>query len=376
MRVTAFTKYDREAASTRQRFLQYISPLAEAGIELTCRPLIDDLYVRSLATGERWSRIRLLRSYGERIMELLRRSDSDILWIHGELFPYLPLVFDRLVFRSGRPIVYDCDDAFFVPYEEHSSGIVRKLLSGKVESLIAGATAATCGNEYLRNYASRFCKQSFLFPTVVDTEVYQPTPCRKEGPMTIGWIGSPSTWKNVRSILPILGDVCAQQGARFRVVGAGNAAQSDVFEGMELLPWSEESEVAAVQAFDIGISPLADGSFQRGKSGYKLVQYMACAVPAIASPVGANNGVMNTDCGIFATTAQEWRSALIRLLDDAALRRKLGSAGRDRAVEHYSLHVHAPRLIRLFRQLHERSGADSRRRDRPATEANSSVSSG
>jgi glycosyltransferase involved in cell wall biosynthesis len=376
MRVTAFTKYDREAASTRQRFLQYIPPLAEAGIELRYRPLIDDSYVRSLSTGEPWSRVRLFRAYAGRLMDLLRGSDSDLMWIHGELFPYLPLPFDRLVFRRGTPVVYDCDDAFYVPYDEHSSWAVRMLLSGKVESLMARATAATCGNEYLRNYASLFCKQTILLPTIVDTNIYKPSASPGEPPLTIGWIGSPSTWENTRPLLPLLRSLCQGRGVRFRVVGAGNAARNDVFEQMELVPWTEESEVSDVQSFDIGISPLADGSFQRGKSGYKLVQYMACGIPAVASPVGANKDVLDSECGFFASTTEEWRSALLRLLDDSELRARMGSAGRKRAVEHYSLHVHAPRLIRLFEQLHEGSGRNSVSSDRPATETDSSVSDG
>jgi glycosyltransferase involved in cell wall biosynthesis len=362
MRVTAFTKYDREAASTRQRFLQYIPPLAAAGIELTYRPLLDDAYVRSLATGEHWSRINILSAYAERLIQIVRRSQSDLLWVHGELFPYLPVAFEKLVFRSGTPIIYDCDDAFFVPYEEHSSRLLRRLLSGKLESLIAGASAATCGNEFLRDYAARFCKNSMLFPTVVDTNIYSPARAQRHDRVTIGWIGSPSTWENVRPILPLLKQVCAGRDVRFRVVGAGITAQADAFPGMESAPWSEDAEVREVQTFDIGISPLVDAPFQRGKSGYKLVQYMACGVPAVASPVGANATILDSECGIFATTPEEWTLALTRLLDDPALRRQLGLAGRARAVEHYSLHVHAPRLAALFRDVagQHRRGAGGR----------------
>src|SRR5690242_66728 len=114
MRVSAFTKYDREAASTRQRFLQYGPPLAQAGIELRHLPLLGDDYVRSLATHEHWSKAALVRSYANRIVELFRVPSTDLIWIHAELLPYLPFAFDKLVFRSGAPIVYDCDDAVFV----------------------------------------------------------------------------------------------------------------------------------------------------------------------------------------------------------------------------------------------------------------------
>lgn len=354
MRVVAFTKYDREAASTRQRFLQYGPALAAAGIELTYRPLLDDAYVRSLATGERWSRARLLKSYLERLTRAFRRPDADILWIYGELFPYLPLMFDRLVLRSGTPVVYDCDDAFFVAYNHHPRPLVRRFLSGKIEKLIAAADAVTCGNEFLRDYAERFCEDCIVLPTVVDTDIYRPAPHDNAGAPTIGWIGSPSTWENVRPLLPVLERVCAEHGARFRVIGAGKDAQADLFSAMELVEWSEEQEVTEVQGFDIGIAPLIDAQFQRGKSGYKLIQYMACAVPAIASPVGANRTIIDSASGLFADTSDQWKDALDRLLGDPGLRQRLGSAARARAVEHYSLQAHAPRLIALFQEVHER----------------------
>jgi len=352
MRVTAFTKYDREAASTRQRFLQFGPSLATAGIELRHLPLLGNDYVRSLATREHWSRAALFRSYARRIVELLRGPSTDLIWIHAELFPYLPVVFDKLVFRSGVPIVYDCDDAVFLKYNDNRNPLVRLLFSGKVEKLIAGADAVTCGNEYLKDFAAHYCARTVILPTVVDTDVYVPQPASRKS-LVIGWIGSPTSWHNVRPILPVLRDVCAQTNARFRAVGAGLEAEQDRFPGMELVDWAEDREVAEVQGFDIGIMPLVDAPFQRGKSGYKLIQYMACGLPPISSPVGANTSVLTADCGIFADTEGEWRSALTRLLENEDLRKRYGRSGRERAVAHYSLEAHAPRLISLFKELAE-----------------------
>jgi glycosyltransferase involved in cell wall biosynthesis len=143
--------------------------------------------------------------------------------------------------------------------------------------------------------------------------------------------------------------------ARFRVVGAGLEGERDRFPEMELIEWTEDREVAEVQGFDVGIMPLIDEPFERGKSGYKIVQYMACGVPAVASPVGANKSVMTENCGLFASTENEWSDALRRLLSDESFRRGLGRGGRARALAHYSLEVHAPRLIRLFKELAEGS---------------------
>jgi glycosyltransferase involved in cell wall biosynthesis len=350
MRVVAFTKYDREAAATRQRFLQYAPHLHKAGIDFCYRPLLDDIYVRSLATGEHWSRTRLLKSYARRLLELLRRKSADLIWVQAELFPYLPAAFEKLVFRSRIPVVYDCDDAYFLKYNENPSQLMRSLLAGKVEQLMAGASAATCGNEYLRDYAGRFCRRSVIFPTVVDVNTYKPA-ISHEDKLTIGWIGSPSTWANVRPLLPVLSHLSERHAVIFRAVGAGVEAQRDCFAGMEFAPWSEESEIAEVQGFDVGIMPLLDGAFERGKSAYKLVQYMACGIPAVAAPIGANETVLSSECGFFATTEQEWEIALVKLISEAQLRRQLGAAARARAIQFYSLQAHAPRLIELFRTL-------------------------
>jgi glycosyltransferase involved in cell wall biosynthesis len=354
MRVVAYTKYDRESAATRQRFLQYAPYLAAAGIAFESRPLLDQGYVRSLTTGERWPRSLVVRNYGERLMQLLRRPDADLVWVYGELFPYLPAVFEKLVRRTAAPVVIDWDDANFIKYNDSSNGLVRAFLSGKLERLLAAAAAATCGNSFLRDYAARYCPDSRLFPTVVDTEVYRSDPSRGErsgGPLTIGWIGSPSTWKNVRPILPLLADLCAGGKIRFRVVGAGIGAASDRFAGMELVDWSEAGEVAEVQGFDIGIMPLIDAPFERGKCAYKLIQYMGCAVASVASPVGANCDVVVGETGLLATSAGEWSEALGRLIADPELRRDMGAAGRARVIDHYSLQAYAPRLVELFRNL-------------------------
>ena len=351
MRILAFTKYDREAASTRQRLLQYLPTLSAAGIEVDYRPLLDDAYVRSLATGARASKLAILSNYVRRLWQLRLARHYDLVWIYAELFPYLPTGFERLAFGSGCPIVYDFDDAFFVPYETSSNPLVRRLLADKLKPLIAGAAAATCGNAYLQDYAQPLCKHTLVVPTVVDTDAYLPAPRANEAPLTIGWIGSSSTWANVRPLLPLLERLCARHGVRVRAVGAGAQAERDRFDGLDLVTWSEASEISEVQAMDIGIMPLLDLPFQRGKSGYKLIQYMACGLPVVASPVGVNSEIVDPANGLLATSEAEWEAALDHLIADPALRSSMGAAGRARAVDAYSLASQAPRLVELFQSI-------------------------
>jgi glycosyltransferase involved in cell wall biosynthesis len=135
-------------------------------------------------------------------------------------------------------------------------------------------------------------------------------------------------------------------------VGAGVAASADAFPGLELLKWSVDSEIEEVQSFDIGIMPLPDDDWARGKSGYKLIQYMGCGLPVVASPVGVNTDiVLNGTNGFLANSEDDWRTALLRLIRDPMLRKQFGTVGRERTVRHYSLKSQAPRFVEVFQRV-------------------------
>lgn len=345
-RVLALTKYGRAAASTRQRLLQFVPALAAAGFQIDVRPMLDDEYVAALATGERYPMRRLLRAYPERFNALCKGQEYDLLWVYAELFPKLPAIFEALAIKAGPPIIYDADDAFF---HDHDCSF---LLRDKLKPLIAGSAAVSAGNAYLADYARRWNANVHVVPTVVDTDVYTPSHRPNEGPPVIGWIGSPSTWAYVRPYLPLLADLCSGGRAHFLAVGAGRGAEGDRFDGMELRDWSEAGEVDDVQAMDIGIMPLPDEPWARGKCGYKLIQYMACGLPTIASPVGVNAAiVVDGQTGMLAQIESDWSTALQHLIDSPADRARLGAAGRDRAVSDYSLATWAPRVVKLFSNI-------------------------
>jgi glycosyltransferase involved in cell wall biosynthesis len=353
IRVAAFTRYGREAASTRQRLLQYLPALNAAGIEVQFEPLLDDDYVRGLAQGRSVSRRRILRSYLARFRSIIAARKSDIIWVYAELLPYLPGWIEMLALGRRAAIVYDFDDAFFHNYDSSSNSLVRALLGRKLEPLMRSAAACTCGNDYLEAYASRFCARTMILPTVVDTQLYKARPSAATGaPVVIGWIGSPSTWPYLKPVLPILADLVRDRNVKIRIIGAGASATAEDRHGFEFVEWAEEREVADVQSMDIGIMPLPDEVWARGKSGYKLIQYLACAVPAVASPVGVNSEIVTHGrTGFIASTAEEWRRALCTLIDDADLRARLGAAGRERVQRDYSLQSQAPRLVHLLRSL-------------------------
>lgn len=351
MRVVAFTKYGAQAASTRQRLLQYRPALARAGIEVEWHALLGDDYVRGLTGGARPSRAAIAHRYTQRMRQLASVGQADLLWVYAELFPYLPAAFERFAFLRSVPVVYDFDDAFFHQYDDNARPAIRRLLGGKLEPLLRGANACACGNAYLRDYAARFCDTTIIMPTVVDTDVWRPAARDPAAPVSIGWIGTPSTWAYMRPLLPLLAELAADRGIRVRVVGAGAQAQADRFDGVDLIGWSEATEIAEVASMDIGIMPLPDELWARGKSGYKLIQYMACGLPVVASPVGVNAEIVEDGVtGYLARSSEQWRAALVALLDDAARRRRMGQAGRQRAEARYSLAHCAPQMVSLLHQ--------------------------
>jgi glycosyltransferase involved in cell wall biosynthesis len=358
MKLLALMKYGRAAASTRQRLLQYEHFLQEAGFDLELQLLLDDAYVKGLATGTGRSAASILRQYAKRLNRLLATSDFDVVWVHYEVFPYLPGVVDLLSKRGSRPLVYDFDDATFHTYDLHKSRLVRSLLGKRLIPLLGSADLALCGNRYLQCYAEQYCGNAQILPTVVDTEVYTPVESTRERRVApvVGWIGSPSTWAYVEPLLQDILDVTRRLGVDFKVVGAGKAAKPA--EGMTLVDWSEDAEVSSIQCMDIGIMPLPDEPWARGKCGYKLIQYGACGLPVIASPVGVNTEIVEDGrTGLLATTPHEWREALERLILDAKLRQSMGQAGRQRIVNHYSLEVHGPRLIEFLTDMMKRTCA-------------------
>ncbi len=350
----AFAKYGDQAASTRQRLIQFAPFLAECGLDLSVEPLLPNSALQRLYRTRRRSPLGLARAYSSRLRSVVQIDPDNALWIYCELFPYMPGWAERISFRSGAPVIYDFDDAIFHQYDAHPNPLIRRALGRKLEALLKGSDLAICGNAYLQAYAARFCRRTELVPTVVDTEVYRPANRAGTGGTTLGWIGSPSTWTYVRPVLPVLDQLAAECGLNAVAIGAGPDAERSA--SLTHVAWSAESEVEMLQGMDIGIMPLPDEQWARGKCGYKLIQYMACGLPVIASPVGVNAEIVEHGVnGFLATSEAEWAEAIRQLASDPQLRQRMGAAGRRRVEERYSLHVHGPRVARMVRDVVDRA---------------------
>ena len=348
MQVLALTRYSSLGPSSRIRFYQYIPYLTSYGVKLQVAPLLDDYYIRSLYAGKRPSSSSVFMAYVSRIVKLANSRSFDLLWIEKELFPWLPPLAESLITGLGIPYVVDYDDAVFHRYDLHNNSFVRALLGGSIDTIMRRATTVVVGNDYLAERARRAGASRIEYlPSVVDIDRYSIR--KKTGDQfRIGWIGSPITAPFIGTIREALEEAIKKINVRLVLVGSGDR---DPLPGMEkdILNWSEESEVKSIQSFDVGIMPLTDGPFERGKCGYKLIQYMACGLPVIASPVGVNAHIVEQGkTGFLASSSEDWIRALVMLSRDAGMRRDFGMAGRKKVEREYSLQVAAPRLLEIL----------------------------
>lgn len=346
MNLLTLPRYERLGSSSRVRFYQYYPALRERGFAILNSPLLSDAYVRRLYAGLQVDAGDVLAAYLRRFSVLLRVRDFDLLWVEKESLPWLPAWTERLLAR--RPYVVDYDDAAFHRYDLHRNGLVRGLLGRKIDRVMRNAALVVVGNEYLRERAlAAGAKRVEILPSVVDADLYAPAPARASG-FTVGWVGAPVTASYLETVRPALEKLTNGGQAQVCLVGAGKAIEWQN-PSVRILPWDEQTEVQNIQKFDVGIMPLLDEPFERGKCGYKLVQYMACGLPVVASPVGVNRQIVEHGVnGFLASSLEEWQAALSYLRDNPDVRRKMGQAGQEKFEAQFSLQVTAPKLAALL----------------------------
>lgn len=347
------TRYGGRGASSRQRCLIYLDALRAAGIAAEIRPFLSDAYLCARYGGRPVGPALILRSYGARLRALLSLSRHDLVWVEKEALPWLPAAIELGFFRmAGARIVVDYDDAVFHTYDRHRHPWVRRLLGAKIDRIMKAADLVIAGNAYLADRArAAGARRIAELPTVVDLRRYPITPPFRQdgGALTIGWIGSPLTSAYLDLLRPALTELMARIPLRLRLIGAAPSALAGF--PVERVAWSAESEATEIARCDVGVMPLPDRPFERGKCGYKLIQFMAGARPIVASPVGANCAiVIPGETGFLAGRDADWIAALTRLHRDPDLRHRMGQAGRRRAENSYALAVAAPRLVALLRR--------------------------
>lgn len=336
MKVLALTRYDTTGASSRVRLLQYLPYLKRAGIDISVSPFLSEIYLSRLYSGLSFDFKDILKSYINRVHKLLSAQTYGVLWVEKELFPWLPCLFENLFLRNCDRIIVDFDDAVFLRYQQHKSSFVRWQLKDKFDRIMCKADHVTVGSRYLFDYAKSLGANVSLLPSVVDLEKYHVRNEPNKNITTVGWIGSPATEKYLLGISDVLKRLAGLESIQITAVGAASPLLSEL--NIQILPWTLDTEVRRIQQFDIGIMPLQDSQWERGKCGYKLIQYMACGIPSVASSVGMNCEIIeHGKDGFLVRTSEEWIDAINTLLNDGDLYKSVSANAREKVEQRFSV---------------------------------------
>jgi len=338
----------------RYRIEQWEPLLREMGVELTYSSFETAQLQQILhQDGNTLQKIQgVLQSINRRRSELKSIKGFDLVYVFRESALLGPAWFERRIARSGIPMVFDFDDAIFIAYKSPSNGYLSYLkFPNKTGEICRLSTHVMAGNQFLADYAKKFNERVTIIPTTIDTEKYQMSEQKPEPEtLTIGWSGSFSTAQHLATLSDVLQELARQEKFRLRVIGAPKFELPGV--DIEIIKWRSETEVRDLQPIDIGIMPLPDDEWSKGKCGLKALQYMALGIPTICSPVGVNSDIIQDgENGFLADGQAEWIEKLKKLLHSAELRRKLGTAGRATVEKSYSAKSQAPRVLEVFRSV-------------------------
>ena len=349
MRVLVLASAPYDTSGPRYRIEQWARHLEPAGFRFTFAPFESEALHNVIYQRGRYVQKTMLtlEACVRRFRAIAMARDFDVVLIFREAMLIGPALIEHLLARAGLPIVFDFDDAIWVPYRSPSNARWSYLKCfGKAATICRLSSRVIVGNRYLADYARRFNENVVVVPSTIDTDAYAPR--RSSGaedahPVTIGWTGSHSTVQHLDTLRPALARLRQRCGFRLHVIGA----PSYTLNGIEttVQPWRAESEARDLQCFDIGIMPLPDGDWNRGKCGMKLLQYMGAGIPAVGSPVGMNAEIICDGVnGFLASTEEQWVETLFALIRDHHLRRRMGEAGRQTVEERYSTRVWAPKV--------------------------------
>ncbi len=349
MKILYLTKYSRNGASSRLRSYHYFPLLEKEGLVITVKPFFDEDYLNNLYAKKKISNLKLLFYYLKRFFVLFSIVKYDKVIIEKELFPYFFSWFEKILFLLKVKYIVDYDDAIFHNYDLSKNKIIRFFLKNKISNVMKYSDCVLAGNHYLADKAEQSgARKVVLFPTVIDINRYHSkTFLKKNDPIIIGWIGSPSTFKYMQSLSNVFEELKSKFPIELHIIGATEKLK---FKGStHYFNWSEADEVAMISNFDIGIMPLENTPWELGKCAYKLIQYMGCGLPVVASSVGMNKEVINNGVnGFLVENNNEWIDKLSLLIHDVNLRKEFGENSRKKVEREYNLERNFKKLILLF----------------------------
>jgi glycosyltransferase involved in cell wall biosynthesis len=340
----------------RFRFEQYLDHLRKNGFVCDISFLLnekDDFYFYRKGYYFRKLLI-LLKTIHIRLGDLKKSKNYDIVFLYREAVMFGSAWFEKRFRKKVPYLVLDFDDAIWLKdVSEGNRNLSWLKRPSKTVDIIRLCDLVITGNHYLSAYALQFNKNSVVIPTTIDTSQFKTSINRKESnKICIGWTGSTTTLRHFQNALPILKRISAKYGDRviFRVIADREWENPSI--NFEFIKWQRETEIKDLDEMDIGIMPLPDDDWAKGKCGFKGLQYMALGIPAIMSPVGVNTEIIQDGKnGFLAATEDEWIEKLSLLIENSELRQSIGTAGRQSVETNYSFNAWKDKYVELFDKL-------------------------
>lgn len=343
------------APSQRFRFEQYLEILQSRSYDFYIAPFFGEQAWRILyLKGHFVDKVLFfLKGLIFRTILLFKITRYDFVFIHREALPLGPPIFEFLIANVfKKKIIYDFDDAIWLPNTSRENRLARFFKwHHKVKSICKWSSRISCGNMFLAEFARQYNTQVTVNPTTIDTENLHRAVAggnKESNPITIGWTGTHSTMRFLLEIEDVLQQIQEKYKDRVRFLVISDRAPELAIE-FDFIKWNKSSEIQDLLKFDIGIMPLPNDNWSKGKCGFKVLQYMALEIPAIASPVGVNETIIRHGInGFLCSTEQEWFQAFCQLIDGNTLRAVFGKEGRKKVLSHYSVASNTPTFLSLF----------------------------
>ncbi|WP_312751051.1 glycosyltransferase family 4 protein [Epilithonimonas hominis] len=376
MKILYLTKYTRMAGSSRMRSYQYFPYLEKSGIDVTVKPFFDDDYLKDFYAGKK-NISTVVKSYLRRFFVLFSVLRYNNVVIEKEIFPFLPAFAEWMLKLFGIKYIVDYDDAIFHNYDQSSNPVIKKFLGNKIAQVMRYSGTVVAGNNYLAEYARKAgAKNIEIIPTVIDINRYpsknnhsdlalppnvilsgvegkagERSASENNQKFVVGWIGTKTTFE--KHLLPCKDWIKALQiqdpNIRFHIVGI--TEDMDLGKNVQYIRWTEDTEVAEILKMDIGLMPLQDSKWEKGKCAYKLIQYAACGIPGVASDVGMNKEVcIDGETGFIATSNEEWKERILFFKNEIEERLRMGTNARKLVEQKYCIQVTSEKWIKILKE--------------------------
>lgn len=347
-------RYDRSPGQ-RFRIEQFLPYMKENNWEITYSNILSEKDDQQFySSGKYFAKFCIMmKSAFHRFKDIRQANKYDAIFVYREAFMLGTTYFEKRLSKKNPPLIYDFDDSIWLNDTSAGNQNLSWLKKPqKTAKICSYADLVTVGNKYLSDYASDYNQNVKVIPTVINTDYHVSAKISVDNQICIGWTGTETTLKHFEIAIPVLKKIYDKYGdkVKFRVIVNFPYTCNEI--PLEVIPWSREDEIEQLSQIDIGIMPLPDDQWSRGKCGFKGLQYMSLEIPTIMSPVGVNTGIINDgENGFLAVNEAEWEDKISQLIESKELRHKFGLAGRQTIIEKYSKNVNQKLFLSVVEEL-------------------------